>query len=130
MLDQSSPRLRSFCFIHSFTDPSVKRTGYGDVDDDFRNDGSGFLCLYASKWNQFTDPNNTTVFVGGLSGYVIEDELRSFFQGFGGITYGQIRPGTDESVEWMIRSVEGNPPWCCGRYSKSPLPTFLSGSSC
>ena len=28
--------------------------------------------------NQFTDPNNTTVFVGGLSGYVTEDELRSF----------------------------------------------------
>src|SRR3954447_6638646 len=25
--------------------------------------------------NQFTDPNNTTVFVGGLSGYVTEDEL-------------------------------------------------------
>lgn len=30
--------------------------------------------------NQFTDPNNTTVFVGGLSGYVTEDELRSFFK--------------------------------------------------
>ena len=33
--------------------------------------------------NQFTDPNNTTVFVGGLSGYVTEDELCSFFHGFG-----------------------------------------------
>ena len=31
--------------------------------------------------NQFTDPNNTTVFVGSLSGYVIEDELRSSFGG-------------------------------------------------
>ncbi|KAK0624816.1 hypothetical protein B0T17DRAFT_638707 [Bombardia bombarda] len=40
--------------------------------------------------NQFTDPNNTTVFVGGLSGYVTEDELRSFFQGFGDITYVKI----------------------------------------
>lgn len=40
--------------------------------------------------NQFTDPNNTTVFVGGLSGYVTEDELRSFFQGFGEITYVKI----------------------------------------
>ncbi|KAL9636148.1 MAG: hypothetical protein Q9164_003004 [Protoblastenia rupestris] len=28
--------------------------------------------------NQFTDPNNTTVFVGGLSGYVTEDELRPY----------------------------------------------------
>jgi RNA recognition motif-containing protein len=43
--------------------------------------------------NQFTDPNNTTVFVGGLSGYVSEDELRSFFQGFGEITYIRILPG-------------------------------------
>lgn len=45
--------------------------------------------------NQFTDPNNTTVFVGGLSGYVTEDELRSFFQGFGEITYVKIPPGKD-----------------------------------
>ena len=63
-----APWLRTFCFIHSFTDPSVKRTGYGDVDDDFRNDGSGFLLGYASRWNQFIDPNNTTIFIGGLSG--------------------------------------------------------------
>jgi hypothetical protein len=40
--------------------------------------------------NQFTNPNNTTVFVGGLSGYVTEDELQSFFQGFGKITYVKI----------------------------------------
>ncbi|KAL3954132.1 hypothetical protein ACCO45_012088 [Purpureocillium lilacinum] len=44
----------------------------------------------ATQMNQFTDPNNTTVFVGGLSGYVTEDELRSFFQGFGEITYVKI----------------------------------------
>jgi hypothetical protein len=31
--------------------------------------------------NQFTDLINTIVLVGGLSGYVSEDELRSFFQG-------------------------------------------------
>jgi RNA recognition motif-containing protein len=43
--------------------------------------------------NQFTDPNNTTVFVGGLSGYVTEDELGSFFQGFGEIIYVKIPPG-------------------------------------
>ncbi|OLL24868.1 putative RNA-binding protein [Neolecta irregularis DAH-3] len=43
--------------------------------------------------NQFTDPNNTTVFVGGLSSFVTEDELRSFFQGFGEITYVKIPPG-------------------------------------
>jgi RNA recognition motif-containing protein len=43
--------------------------------------------------NQFTDPNNTTVFIGGLSGYVTKDELRSFFQAFGEIVYVSIPPG-------------------------------------
>ena len=28
--------------------------------------------------NQFTDPNNTTVFIGGLSGYVTANEFLSF----------------------------------------------------
>ncbi|PVH98485.1 hypothetical protein DM02DRAFT_472256, partial [Periconia macrospinosa] len=35
----------------------------------------------------------TIIFVGGLSGYVTEDELHSFFQGFGEITYVKITPG-------------------------------------
>jgi hypothetical protein len=43
--------------------------------------------------NQFTDPNNTTVSVDGLSGYVTEHEFHSFFQGFGEITYVRPSPG-------------------------------------
>ncbi|CAG8550839.1 13981_t:CDS:2 [Acaulospora morrowiae] len=43
--------------------------------------------------NQYNDPNNTTVFVGGLSGVNSEEELRSYFQGFGEITYVKIPPG-------------------------------------
>ncbi|CAG8439875.1 7379_t:CDS:2 [Ambispora gerdemannii] len=43
--------------------------------------------------NQYNDPNNTTVFVGGLSGVNSEDELRSYFAGFGEITYVKIPPG-------------------------------------
>ncbi|KAF9365217.1 hypothetical protein BGX34_010861 [Mortierella sp. NVP85] len=43
--------------------------------------------------NQFNDPNNTTVFVGGLSGVSSEDELRSCFAMFGEITYVKIPPG-------------------------------------
>ncbi|KAG9319737.1 hypothetical protein KVV02_004853 [Mortierella alpina] len=43
--------------------------------------------------NQFNDPNNTTVFVGGLSGVAHEDELRSCFAMFGEITYVKIPPG-------------------------------------
>ncbi|KAF9101086.1 hypothetical protein BGX27_000113 [Mortierella sp. AM989] len=43
--------------------------------------------------NQFTDPNNTTVFVGGLSGVTHEDELRHVFAAYGEITYVKIPPG-------------------------------------
>jgi RNA recognition motif-containing protein len=68
--------------------------------------------------NQFTDPNNTTVFVGGLSGYVTEDELRSFFQGFGEITYVKIPPGKGcgfvqfvqrHAAEMAINQMKGYP---------------------
>ncbi|KAI9903729.1 hypothetical protein N3K66_000258 [Trichothecium roseum] len=72
----------------------------------------------ASQMNQFTDPNNTTVFVGGLSGYVTEDELRSFFQGFGEITYVKIPPGKGcgfvqfvhrHAAEMAINQMQGYP---------------------
>ncbi|KAK3845188.1 MAG: hypothetical protein J3R72DRAFT_482142 [Linnemannia gamsii] len=43
--------------------------------------------------SQFNDPNNTTVFVGGLSGVSHEDELRNVFAVFGEITYVKIPPG-------------------------------------
>jgi hypothetical protein len=38
--------------------------------------------------NQLANPNNTTLFVSGLSGYVTEDEL--CFQGYGEITYAKV----------------------------------------
>ncbi|EJS43448.1 nam8p [Saccharomyces arboricola H-6] len=41
----------------------------------------------------FTDPNNTTVFIGGLSSLVTEDELRAYFQPFGTIVYVKIPVG-------------------------------------
>src|SRR5436190_12787431 len=72
----------------------------------------------SSQMNQFTDPNNTTVFVGGLSGYVTEDELRSFFQGFGEITYVKIPPGKGcgfvqfvhrHAAEMAINQMQGYP---------------------
>ncbi|KXS13182.1 RNA-binding domain-containing protein [Gonapodya prolifera JEL478] len=47
----------------------------------------------SSIYNPFTDPNNTTVFVGGLSATVSEEELRQFFGPYGSITYTKIPPG-------------------------------------
>ncbi|KAI8991676.1 hypothetical protein BDF20DRAFT_845787 [Mycotypha africana] len=43
--------------------------------------------------NQVTDPNNTTVFVGGLSSPVTEEELGQFFAPFGDVIYVKIPPG-------------------------------------
>lgn len=43
--------------------------------------------------SQFTDLNNTTVFIGGLSSLVTEDELRAYFQPFGQIVYVKIPVG-------------------------------------
>ena len=72
----------------------------------------------AQPMNQFTDPNNTTVFVGGLSSFVTEDELRSFFQGFGEITYVKIPPGKGcgfvqfvqrHAAEMAINQMQGYP---------------------
>ncbi|CEH12398.1 FOG: RRM domain [Ceraceosorus bombacis] len=39
------------------------------------------------------DPNNTTVFVGGLSSLISEETLKTFFVPFGEITYVKIPPG-------------------------------------
>ncbi|RMJ04834.1 hypothetical protein CDV36_014494, partial [Fusarium kuroshium] len=84
------------------------------------NGAQGFYGGFnpATQMNQFTDPNNTTVFVGGLSGYVTEDELRSFFQGFGEITYVKIPPGKGcgfvqfvhrHAAEMAINQMQGYP---------------------
>ena len=79
---------------------------------------ANFNPMAAQPMNQFTDPNNTTVFVGGLSGYVTEDELRSFFQGFGDITYVKIPPGKGcgfvqfvhrHAAEMAINQMQGYP---------------------
>jgi hypothetical protein len=46
-----------------------------------------------TEYNQFTDPNNTTIFVGGLTGYTTEDDLRQAFSTIGEVTYVRIPPG-------------------------------------
>ncbi|PWN43020.1 hypothetical protein IE81DRAFT_108870 [Ceraceosorus guamensis] len=43
--------------------------------------------------NSAMDPNNTTVFVGGLSSLISEETLKTFFVPFGEITYVKIPPG-------------------------------------
>jgi len=66
--------------------------------------------------SQYNDPNNTTVFVGGLSGVSHEDELRNAFASFGEITYVKIPPGKGcgfvqfvhrQSAEMAINQMNG-----------------------
>ncbi|EMR68121.1 putative mrna binding post-transcriptional regulator protein [Eutypa lata UCREL1] len=91
-----------------------QQPGYGYP----QQQGQGATPFNPLAMNQFTDPNNTTVFVGGLSGYVTEDELRSFFQGFGEITYVKIPPGKGcgfvqfvhrHAAEMAINQMQGYP---------------------
>ncbi|KAG0235043.1 tRNA selenocysteine 1-associated protein 1 [Actinomortierella wolfii] len=66
--------------------------------------------------HQYNDPNNTTVFVGGLSGVAHEEELRNCFSMFGEITYVKIPPGKGcgfvqfvhrQSAEMAINQMNG-----------------------
>lgn len=52
-----------------------------------------YPVLQQPSINQFSDPNNTTVFIGGLSTLITEDELRTYFQPFGQIVYVKIPVG-------------------------------------
>jgi RNA recognition motif-containing protein len=55
--------------------------------------------------HQPTDPNNTTVFVGGLSSPVTEEELGQYFAPFGDVTYVKIPPGKGCGfVQYVTRS--------------------------
>ncbi|VVT55178.1 uncharacterized protein SAPINGB_P004466 [Magnusiomyces paraingens] len=81
--------------------------------------GGGFYGMApGSTLNQHNDPNNTTVFVGGLSSTVTEDELRHYFSGFGDITYVKIPTGKGcgfvqyvqrQSAEAAITQMQGYP---------------------
>lgn len=73
---------------------------------------------YQPPLTQFTDPNNTTVFIGGLSSMVTEEELRLYFQPYGDITYVKIPIGkgcgfvqyvTRQSAELAISKMQGYP---------------------
>ncbi|KAI9323846.1 hypothetical protein BX666DRAFT_1846616 [Dichotomocladium elegans] len=66
--------------------------------------------------NAFVDPSNTTVFVGGLSAPIREDELREYFSPFGEITQVKIPAGKGcgfvqyvhrQSAELAIQQMNG-----------------------
>ncbi|KAF5095268.1 hypothetical protein D0Z03_001876 [Geotrichum reessii] len=112
--------------------PKSKSLGGSTVNNTTQGGANNFLNQHSGNFNvgvqstgyynsnvslnQFTDPFNTTVFVGGLSGVVTPDELRSYFTSFGTITYVKIPPGkgcgfvqfvTRQSAEAAITQMQG-----------------------
>ncbi len=60
----------------------------------------------AAMTSSALDPNNTTVFVGGLSSLISEDTLRTFFVPFGEIAYVKIPPGKGCGFVQFVRKID------------------------
>lgn len=96
---------------------------YGNDEDEYGASGQGRIPpggtgigAYPPPAHQYADPNNTTVFVGGLASDVEEQTLFSLFKQFGIIQQIKIPPGkncgfvkytTREEAENAIASVQG-----------------------
>ncbi|KAI9207629.1 uncharacterized protein BJ171DRAFT_278644 [Polychytrium aggregatum] len=78
--------------------------------------GSAKISGASAAANHQSDPNNTTVFIGGLASHLAEDDLAGFFQPFGEIISVKIPPGkgcgfvqftTRASAELAIQQMNG-----------------------
>jgi hypothetical protein len=126
---QAGRRLR-VCISTATRPPKTRSHQYGG-----HAHGAAFNPM--QPMNQFADPHNTTVLVGSLSGYVTEDELRYFFQGFGEIRYlgtrVKIPPGKGGGFVQFVHRHAALPRWrptrC--RFSPGAAPrTTLAGPGC
>ena len=66
----------------------------------------GQSAAAAALTSSALDPNNTTVFVGGLSSLISEDTLRTFFVPFGEISYVKIPPGKGCGFVQFVRKAD------------------------
>ncbi|KAF7724282.1 hypothetical protein EC973_001183 [Apophysomyces ossiformis] len=107
MTDPSSGASRGFGFVR-FHDPVEQQEALVEMDGSYCGNRPLRVSLATPKTNcaryyqlalqapallQPSDINNTTVFVGGLSTPISEDELRRYFAPFGRIIYVKIPPG-------------------------------------
>ncbi|KAJ2442490.1 hypothetical protein GGF42_006933 [Coemansia sp. RSA 2424] len=83
----------------SFQHQQQLQQQYQMVDGALGRDAAGSPALSESSsadsnalYNPATDPNNTTVFVGGLMHPVSEEELHNFFATYGDVVYCKIPP--------------------------------------
>ncbi|GMG39979.1 unnamed protein product [Ambrosiozyma monospora] len=62
----------------------------------------------AAVTQAFNDPNNTTVFVGGLSSVVTEDTLMTLFEQFGQIIHVKVPPGKESDYLGVVQTTVTN----------------------
>lgn len=101
--------------------PNSRKSSDGSILRDTRSPGpQGGMLEYVGNLNNqssaYTDPTNTTVFIGGLSSEANEDTLYGLFEQFGIIQQIKIPPGkncgfvkyqTREEAETAISSMQG-----------------------
>ncbi|KAJ3282479.1 hypothetical protein HK104_010873 [Borealophlyctis nickersoniae] len=70
-----------------------------------------------SDYDPFNDPHNTTVFVGGITAPITDEDLRNFFAHYGEIVYTKVPPGKGcgfvqfahrQSAEMAINQMHGS----------------------
>lgn len=71
------------------------------------------------------DPTNTTLFIGGLSGGVSEDQLRAAFARFGDIIYVKIPAVRGAGCGWVGQGVGGS--WAGHRWASREEPCGVAG---
>lgn len=88
---------------------SVNNNSTPQVANSSPTNGQVATNQFQPPLNQFTDPNNTTVFIGGLATGIAEQQLRSYFQGFGDIIYVKVLQNKGCGfVQYVLRSSAEN----------------------
>jgi RNA recognition motif-containing protein len=97
--NSASPYPSSYQDLHNSLSPTS--LGHPSLYDPHASSMSGSGSGSGSRGGgggvNSTDPNNTTVFVGGLSSLISEDTLKTFFTPFGEITYVRALPSSSPS---------------------------------
>ena len=76
---------------------TARRAGAGAGGAGGGGGGGGAVLANSIPHPADTDPTNTTLFIGGLSAGVSEDQLRALFGQYGDIVYVKIPAGKGEA---------------------------------
>jgi len=103
-----SPNATGFSIpVASPSSPGGRYSPYGNqFTQGYAGPGGLVSPSAAGPLSPSADPNNTTVFVGGLPACINEDTLKSFFQHFGEIAYVKIPPNKGCGFVQFVRRAD------------------------